>query len=135
LTAAIWDHRPGACDLGVVEMSDVISFHDYLPFAGSKKIVDDLKHYNRPIFVTEWLCRQNGNQFDSHLPLYRNGISGAYNWGLIKGKTQTNLNGSTLTGAPDEAPAVWQHDLFYADGRPYDTAEIAIIKHINDKMK
>jgi len=131
LTAGIWDHSVNAFDFGFAELSDVISFHDYQTYEQTEKLIQTLKPYNRPIYCTEWLCRQNGNAFESHLPLFGREISGAYHWGLIKGKTQTNLHGNTLTGAPDAYPGVWQHDLFYPDGRPYSEAEIAYIARFN----
>ena len=111
------------------ELSDVLSFHDYRPIEESRGLIKKLKQYNRPIYCTEWLCRQNGNTFESHLPLYTSEIAGAYNWGMFLGKTQTNLCGSTIFGEPDANPELWQHDLFYTDGRPYRQEEITFIEN------
>ena len=109
------------------EMSDIITYHDYNPLESSVEKINNLKKYNRPILCTEWLFREGGNTFESHLPLYKENISGAYNWGLIKGRTQTNLHwGSKLN---DAEPEIWQHDLFYPDGKPYSKAEIEFIKN------
>jgi hypothetical protein len=123
LTTGVWQFKEH--DLKFAEMSDVVSYHDYQDLESSKKKIDMLKQQNRPIICTEWLHRQSGNTFESHLPLFKSKICGAYNWGLILGKTQTNLH----WGINDENPEIWQHDLYYPDGVPYNAAEIEFIKN------
>ena len=122
LTAGIWEFQK--YDMEFAEMSDIISYHDYTPLNSSKEKIEMLRRYNRPVICTEWLLRQRGNSFETHMPLFVETISGAYNWGLISGKTQTNLH----WGTNDAIPEIWQHDLYYADGKPYDAAEIELIK-------
>jgi hypothetical protein len=127
LTAGVWEFKD--YDLKFAEMSDIISYHDYMPPEISQKRINILKTHDRPIICTEWLHRQSGNKFETHLPLFTKEIAGAYNWGLIAGKTQTNLHWSTMNGKPDNLPDIWQHDLYHADRRPYSESEIEFIKN------
>ena len=124
LTAGVWEFND--YDLKLADMSDIITYHDYSPFESSAEKINALIKYKRPVLCTEWLLRQGENKFESHLPLFMEKISGAYNWGLIKGKTQTNLQ----WGKNDAEPKIWQHDLYYENGRPYDEDEILFIKNI-----
>ena len=122
LTTGVWEFKE--YDGKFADMSDIITYHDYNSPEISKERIDILKHYNRPVICTEWLLRQGGNTFESHLPLFTRELGGAYNWGLVVGKTQTNLH----WGATNVNPEVWQHDLYYSDGKPYSGAEIDFIK-------
>jgi len=126
LTTGVWEFKD--YDLSFAELSDIVSYHDYSPIAESEKKIETLKKHNRPLLCTEWLHRPAGNTFQSHLPLYRRENIGIYNWGLINGKTQTHLSWSTMNGKPDDSPEIWQHDIFYPDGTPYDEIEIKLIR-------
>ena len=122
LTTGVWEFKD--YDIKFADMSDIITYHDYTPLKNSKERIENLKRHNRPIICTEWLLRQGGNTFENHLPLFLNKTEGAYNWGLVVGKTQTNLHWGENHGEPE----IWQHDLYYSDGRPYNAAEIKFIK-------
>jgi hypothetical protein len=126
LTAGVWNND--GYNNRFIELSDIISYHDYLPVTDSKMLLLRLKQYKRPVYCTEWLHRHNGNIVECHLPLYGREIDGAYSWGLFTGKTQTNLRWQTMSGEPEANPEIWQQDLFYNDGRPYREEEIAYIK-------
>ena len=126
LTAGTWEYKD--YDLSFAGLSDVISYHDYFPLAESEKKIELLKKHNRPLLCTEWLHRPNGNTFQNHLPLYKRENIGIYNWGLVNGKTQTHLDWSTMNGKPDASPKIWQQDIFYPDGTPYDENEIDLIR-------
>ena len=77
-----------------------------------------------------------GNTILTHLPLFHEKKIGAWQWGMLVGKTQTNLNWNTMNGGtPDPDPALWQHDLLYADGTPYDQAETDLIAELTGKGK
>jgi hypothetical protein len=52
--------------------------------------------------------------------------AGCMLWGLVNGKTQTDLPWGHRPGDP--APAIWQHDLYHGDFTPYDTTEIATLR-------
>jgi len=122
LTIGTWEFKD--YDLKFADMSDIVTYHDYTNPESSKERIKILGRHNRPVICTEWLLRQNENNFFNHLPLFTEKIAGAYNWGLIKGKTQTNLH----WGSKNPDPEIWQHDLYYADGKPYDKTEIEFIK-------
>jgi len=130
LTAGIWEFKE--YDLSFAELSDVVSYHDYAALDESEKKIAIIKKHNRPLLCTECLHRPAGNKFESHLPLYKREGIGFYNWGFVNGKTQTHFSWNTMNGGPDDAPAVWQHDIFYPDGVPYDENEIKLLKyHVN----
>jgi len=82
--------------------------------------------------VTEWLHRPNGNTIKDLLPWMKEEKIGAWQWGMIQGKTQTNLSWNTMgeTGIPDANPALWQHDILYPDGTPYREEEVALYKKL-----
>jgi endo-1,4-beta-mannosidase len=120
-------------DLSVIELSDIISFHDYNNIEITKDRIKMLKQYNRPLLCTEWLHRPNGSAIESHMPLYKSENIGIYNWGLVNGKTQTHLNWDkekNKNGGPSE----WQHDIFTKDLKPYSAGEVAFIKKISGKF-
>jgi hypothetical protein len=135
LTAGMWgtDGEYGFPEYEYIfaGLSDVISYHDYFSIEKSEKRLELLKKYNRPVFCTEWLCRQNGSNFETNFKFFMEQNVGAYNWGLVAGKTQTNLWWDTMPrngGTPDPNPSVWQHDIFYPDFTPYSEAEIEILR-------
>ena len=132
LTVAVWN--PADYNFAICDHVDIVSFHDYQSLNKTQKLISKLKEYNRPILCTEWLNRPGGNTFENHLPMFGREITGAYNWGLILGKTQTNLHGSTIFGEPDPNPVLWQHDLYHSNQRPYNSEEITFIKKFAAKM-
>ena len=120
LTVCVENNPSHFCWHTGVEQSDVISFHSYGDLNEVKKIIELLSDQNRPILCTEWMARSRESLFATHLPLFREKKIGSYCWGLVAGKTQT------YHGAPE--PELWYHDIFYADGRPYNSDEIEIIR-------
>jgi hypothetical protein len=107
--------------------SDVITFHNYgKPDAMTREIVR-LAQKGRPLICTEWMARQLGSTPANILPVLYGRHIGAFSWGLVNGKTQTNYHTGSKAGDP--APAIWQHDLFHGDMSPYDQNEIALFKH------
>lgn len=128
LTVGYWEDQ--AYNQRFLELSDIISFHDYLIPEESAAQIARLKQYGRPMLCTEWLNRKSGNTFETHLRLYRREHIGAYNWGLVAGKTQTyhcwNMAENPTSGYPD----IWMHDIFFPDGTPYCEKEIALIKQL-----
>ena len=64
------------------------------------------------------------------LPILRNKIA-AYNWGLVAGKTQTNLPWDSWEKPyNDREPANWFHEIFLSDGKPYRSEEVDFIKEM-----
>ncbi len=104
-------------------LSDVISFHFYGSLKRSQELVEALKKYGRPLFITEWLHRPLENFVEDHLPFYQKEKIACYNWGLVNGKSQTHEPWDWLQSWPLDF-SQWQHDLFYNDKTPYKQKEI-----------
>jgi len=60
------------------------------------------------------------------LPLFQKKNVGCMHWGLVNGKTQTNLGWGWRPGRAD--PPLWQHDLFHDNHKPYDSEEIELFR-------
>lgn len=141
LTVGVW--RPFAApdsgracgllpiDARSLELSDVVSFHCYANPAFTRKVVRELKKTGRPVICTEWMARKFDSLIETHLPIFRREHVGAFNWGLVQGKTQTFYPWGSPKGAPE--PKLWFHDLFRKDGKPYRKKEIDCIKRITRK--
>ncbi len=83
---ATWDGIPTV----QLESSDVISFHSYGPLDEVKERVAKLKVLGRPLLCTEYMGRRSGSTFQGIMPYFHQEKIGAYNWGAVAGKTQTN---------------------------------------------
>ena len=142
LCADIWrlldDGKPASKEeIHALELSDVISFHSYVEYARFVEFLSEMKKYNRPIFVTEWLHRINHNNVQEIYPLlYMENIA-SYCWGFVLGKTQTHEPWPAMWEEYDNGEGgnydftKWQHDLFRPNLRPYDPNEIKLIEHFN----
>lgn len=133
LTAGSYDFSDGyrAVNEYCFEQSDIISVHTYSDIEGTKAVVELAKKYGRPILVTEWMHRPNGSTIEAILPYFHQEKIGCWQWGVILGKTQTNLNWNTMNGGtPEPNPILWQHDILYPDTTPYRAEEIALIKKL-----
>jgi len=111
--------------------SDVISFHAY--DGDTSRVLEkisQLKKYERPLLCTEYLARSYGNTFQSILPIFKRNNIAAINWGLVSGKTNTKYPWVSWREPFSEEPEVWHHDIFRADGIPYDPEEIIFLKNI-----
>jgi hypothetical protein len=107
-------------------LGDIITFHDYNGPEGLANHVREIKRQGRPAICTEWLQRNGGSTVANCLPIFRGEGIGAMHWGLVNGRTQTNLNWGHRPGDPD--PEFWQHDLFGADHTPYEPGEIELFR-------
>jgi hypothetical protein len=56
----------------------------------------------------------------------------AFNWGLVDGKSQTIYPWDSWNKSYDAAPALWFHDIFRRDGKPYRPQEVAYIRAITE---
>ncbi len=117
-----------------IEQSDVISFHNYgWPEAFEADIIA-LQKFNRPILCTEYMARAVGSTFDTILLLAKKYHVAAINWGLVAGKTQTNLPWESWQHPYiEDQPPIWFHDIFYPDGRPYREHEAQLIRELTGK--
>ncbi len=111
--------------------SDILSFHNYNWPENFEKHIVQLQTYHRPIFCTEYMARGAGSTFDTVLPIAMKYRVAAINWGLVNGKTQTNLPwDSWQRPYVLEKPTVWFHDVFYPDGKPYRQHEVDLIRQL-----
>jgi hypothetical protein len=112
-----------------VEDSDVLSFHNYGWPEDFEAHILLLEQYHRPILCTEYMARGNGSTFDTILPLALKYRVAAINWGFVQGKTQTWYPWDSWTRPYTlEQPAVWHHDIFTPDGKPYRQHEVDLIR-------
>jgi len=137
LTSGVWDGDWAAASLSPVqstqlEQSDFVSFHNYGWPEDFEKRVTVLERYKRPLICTEFMARGAGSTFDTILPIARAHNVGLLNWGLVVGKTQTNLPwDSWAKPYVLMPPTIWFHEVFHADGRPYREQEIKLIRNFN----
>jgi hypothetical protein len=110
--------------------SDVISFHCYEGVDQLKEQIRYLEALNRPILCTEYLARSRDNTFEIFLPVFKEHTIGAYNWGLVAGKTQTQYPWDSWDSLYTSEPALWHHDIFRPDGTPYRQSEVDLIKKL-----
>ena len=131
ITSGLW--QSGALEYRnmnyfILDNSDIITFHSYGSYENMLKEIKKLKSYGRPVICTEYMARTLNSLFTTHLPLLKKENVGAYNWGLVAGKSQTIFPWGSSLNAPE--PKIWFHDIFYKDGRPYDEKEVALIKSV-----
>jgi Cellulase (glycosyl hydrolase family 5) len=118
-----------------LQSSDVITFHSYDKPDVTKQRVDSLRRYKRPIVCTEYMARPLGSTFAAVLPLLKDEHVGAYNWGFVNGKSQTIYPWDSWEKHYSAEPPVWFHDIFRADGTPYDAKETAFIRRLTTDGK
>jgi hypothetical protein len=136
LTSGVWTDwsSPSSLDAMTkiqIEISDVLSFHNYDKPEEFKKRILWFEPYHRPILCTEYMARKNGSTFQGILPIAKEYHVAAINWGLVAGKTQTYLPWDSWEHPyTDRQPAIWFHEIFRTDGTPYSAEEVAFIKRI-----
>jgi len=114
-----------------IEESDVISFHNYSWPESFEADILALQKFKRPILCTEFMARSVGSTFDTILPLAKKYRVAAINWGLVLGKTQTDLPWESWQHPyVADPPSVWFHDVFFPDGRPYREREAQLIREL-----
>ncbi len=117
-----------------IQQSDVISFHDYGWPETFEAHVKMLEQYHRPLICTEYMARNIGSTFDTILPIAKRAHVGAINWGLVAGKSQTWIPwDSWQRPYVSDQPAIWQHDVFYPDGKPYREREVEILRELTGR--
>jgi len=126
LTSAVWSLEWRTRETPLVELSDFVSFHSYLPLEHVAALVDELRTAQRPVVCTEWLARGLGSNVATHLPWFAEQRVGCFHWGLVNGRTQTHLPWPGFEAL--YADGRWHHDVLRADGTPYDAAEIAAFR-------
>ena len=138
LTAGVWwqDIRDttalSAFNAFQLNNSDIITFHSYGSVESlMEKWLEPLARFDRPLVCTEYMARTAGSTFAGYLPVFRERRIGAYNWGLVSGKSQTIYPWASWDSTFTAEPQLWFHDVFHPDGRPYDPAETALISELS----
>ena len=138
LTAGVWQYPD---DYGInpqselepiqrlaLDLSDIVTFHQYENFEHVKQVVKKLKQENRPLMNTEWLNRIQDNFIKDNLPFYYDEGIGSYSWGFVAGKSQHFLPWDELWQNRTLPLNRWQHDLFDTFYTPYDEEEIDLMR-------
>ncbi|HWD20028.1 MAG TPA: 1,4-beta-xylanase [Verrucomicrobiae bacterium] len=110
--------------------SDIITFHSYAKLDETRRCVEHLRRYGRPIVCTEYMARPAGSTFDPNLGYFKSQGVGAYNWGFVSGKTQTIYPWDSWTKKYTGEPPLWFHDILRADGTPYRADEVKYIRSL-----
>jgi hypothetical protein len=137
LTSGVWDVQYRTDSLTPIqriqlENSDIITFHNYSWPGDFAREVTWLKELNRPVICTEFMARSVGSTFDGILPIAKEANVGVINWGLVAGKTQTNLPWESWQHPYTKTqPPVWFHEVLNPDGTPYRQAEADLIRRLS----
>lgn len=130
LTSGVWhgtwgDRASRSTIAGIqLDNADVVTFHCYAEPATFESRIAELSPLGRPILCTEYMARPLGSTIEAILPVAKRHNVGAFNWGLVTGKTQTRFPWDSWNNPYPSAPAVWFHDLLAPDGQPFREAEI-----------
>lgn len=127
LSVGVWNKDLVDLNNYQLNNSDVITYHNYMDKATHKQWIDSLRMYGRPLICTEYMARTRNSLFKDILPLLKEENIGAYNWGLVAGKSNTIY--AWDAPMPDgKEPKIWFHDIFRKDGTPYSKSEVEIIE-------
>jgi hypothetical protein len=108
--------------------TDVSTFHCYLSAKELECKIRELKEDGRPILCTEWLNRCRQSHVRDCLPIFKRENVGCLHWGLVNGRSQTDLCWGHRPGDPENE--LWQHDLYRPDLSPYAAEEIDLFQSI-----
>lgn len=132
LSVGVFDTNPKLNEI-ILANSDVITFHNYGNQQNLLNQINELKQHKRPIINTEWMNRPAHSTIVNNLAVFYKEHVGCMLWGLVNGKTQTDLPWGHRPGDP--VPHVWQHDLFKPDFTPYNQREVDLLKNYIDQSK
>lgn len=126
ITVGVWCGNEGL-NRFCLDNSDIVSFHCYADANHTRNTCRDLKKEGRPVICTEWMNRPAASTILTVLPVFAEEEVGCMMWGLVNGKTQTDLPwGHRPEHGEYKGP--WQHDIYHGDFTPYDQAEIDLLK-------
>lgn len=139
LSTGVW-HTPAAATSAerlAMELSDVISYHCYGNYDVNIQTIASLRKFGRPLLNTEWLHRPLGNSVELLFPLFFLERIGCWNWGLVAGLSQTYEPWESIWERLNAGERMiditkWQHDLFRPNLRPYNPAEIELIRRYSE---
>ncbi len=118
-----------------IEGSDVINFHIYSNINDTRKAVEALKKFGRPLICTEYMARPTGSTFKDVLPFFKAEKIAAINWGFVDGKSQTKFPWDSSSKTYPDEPEPWFHDVLRRDGTPYRADEVELIRKLTGKAK
>ncbi|MDR2706010.1 MAG: hypothetical protein LBC02_09555, partial [Planctomycetaceae bacterium] len=133
LTIGAHDNFNGELSKLMRDGSDIVSFHSYGDKTDAERKIKWSHESGRPAICTEWLIRSRGNTPEVFLPIFKENKVGAYNWGLVGGRTQTYIPWGSRKGSPE--PKIWQHDLIRQDGTPHIPAEREIFRKYSQNIQ
>lgn len=126
ITIGVWCGNEGL-NRFCLDNSDIVSFHCYADSERTREMCRKMKAEGRPAICTEWMNRPAQSTILSVLPVFVDEQVGCMMWGLVNGKTQTDLPwGHRPEHGAYKGP--WQHDIFHGDFTPYDRKEIDLLK-------
>jgi hypothetical protein len=135
LTSGVWrggdqGEQGGRSPISDIQLSnaDVITFHSYAEPAAFESRIAELAPLGRPIICTEYMARPQGSTVEAILPVAKRHNVGAFNWGLVAGKTQTYFPWDSWDHPYAAVPKLWFHDLLLPDGRPYRDSEFQVAR-------
>ncbi|OBI43690.1 1,4-beta-xylanase [Mycobacterium kyorinense] len=137
LTSGVWDGEWGdparRSTISSIQLdnSDVITFHSYAKPATFASRIGELAPLGRPMLCTEYMARTQGSTVEGILPIAKQHNVGAFNWGLVAGKTQTYFPWDSWNHPYTSIPKVWFHDLLRPDGQPFQGSEIQTIRTLS----
>lgn len=119
-------------DADALALSDVVSFHAYCAFPHLQFLAEALEHYDRPVFCTEWMARTIDSRIADQLPYFRERKIGAFQWGLVRGRTQTHLPwpGLAMRTHADSGLEEWFHDILTEGGAAHSAAELETLRAV-----
>ncbi len=120
-------------DRSALALSDIVTFHAYWDASHVRRFLAYLSRYDRPMFCTEWMARPVGSTIAGQLELFRSQSIGCFQWGLVKGRTQTYLPWpedlvAAHGGTADRS--IWFHDILDVNGHAYDPEEVATLRRL-----
>jgi hypothetical protein len=139
LTSGVWEGHWGdsrrRSEVARIQLdnSDVITFHSYAKPPEFEARIAELAPLRRPMLCTEYMARSKGSSIEGILPIAKRHNVGAYNWGLVAGKTQTFLPWDSWDHPYTAAPREWFHDLLQPDGLPYRDNEARTIRQLTGR--
>ncbi|MDE3238030.1 MAG: cellulase family glycosylhydrolase [Paracoccaceae bacterium] len=119
-------------DIEAIALSDIVTFHAYVPAARLKVLIGQLAEQGRPMICTEWMARSLGSRIEDQLEIFRAAGVGAIQWGLVRGRTQTYLpwpDGVSGGGGALSA-AEWFHDLLDEEGHACSARELDVLQSV-----
>lgn len=131
ITAGIWRWEDKFKDMNMFQIanSDVVSYHCYDGPDQHLRTIQMLKLFGRPLLCTEYMARPRNCTFINTLGILKTENVAAINWGLVDGKTNTKYAWDTPMSDGAE-PKEWFHEIFHADGTPYQKEEAELIKKL-----